>query len=64
MVCYNVMMLLLPVVLSGDWNDIDKAERKDPLFSSEYAPDIYSYMKEREVWPHVGEGLLAMMLYV
>ena len=34
------------------WRDIDKAEAKDPLFSSEYAPDIYTYMNRREV--HVG----------
>ena len=25
------------------------AEQHDPLFSSEYAPSIYQYMKEREV---------------
>lgn len=25
------------------------AEIHDPLFSSEYAPDIYTYMKQREV---------------
>ena len=25
------------------------AESHDPLFSSEYAPDIYQYMREREV---------------
>ena len=31
------------------WRDIDKAEAKDPLFSAEYAPDIYTYMKRREV---------------
>lgn len=31
------------------WKDIDKAESKDPLFSSEYAPEIYEYMRMREV---------------
>ncbi|XP_019850667.1 PREDICTED: G2/mitotic-specific cyclin-B3-like [Amphimedon queenslandica] len=31
------------------WKDIDEAESHDPLFSSEYAPDIYQYMREREV---------------
>jgi len=31
------------------WNDIDKAESQDHLFSSEYAPEIFQYMKEREV---------------
>ena len=31
------------------WRDIDQAEAKDPLFSSEYAPDIYAYMRQREV---------------
>ena len=31
------------------WNDIDKAESHDHLFSSEYAPEIFKYMREREV---------------
>lgn len=31
------------------WKDIDQAEAKDPLFSAEYAPDIYAYMRKREV---------------
>ena len=31
------------------WTDIDLAESHDPLFSSEYAPEIYAYMREREV---------------
>ena len=31
------------------WKDIDQAESHDPLFSSEYAPEIYAYMREREV---------------
>lgn len=30
------------------WNDIDKAESHDHLFSSEYAPEIFKYMRERE----------------
>lgn len=30
------------------WRDIDQAEAKDPLYSSEYAPDIYAYMRRRE----------------
>ena len=32
-----------------EWKDIDKAEANDPLFSSEYAPEIYQYMRQREV---------------
>lgn len=31
------------------WTDIDKAEASDPSFSSEYAPEIYQYMRQREV---------------
>ena len=31
------------------WTDIDQAEAHDPTFSSEYAPDIYQYMMQREV---------------
>ena len=31
------------------WNDIDKAESHDHLFSSEYAQEIFTYMQEREV---------------
>ena len=31
------------------WTDIDKKEEKDPLFSAEYAPHIYAYMRQREV---------------
>ena len=34
---------------SQPWKDIDAAEIHDPLFSSEYAPDIYRYMCDREV---------------
>jgi len=30
------------------WNDIDKAEGHDHLFSAEYAPEIFKYMRERE----------------
>lgn len=38
----------------GTWHDIDKAESHDPLFSSQYAPEIYQYMKTREVGVVVG----------
>ena len=31
------------------WNDIDKAESQDHLFSADYAPEIFQYMREREV---------------
>ena len=31
------------------WKDIDQAESHDPLFSAEYAPEIYAYMRKREV---------------
>ena len=31
------------------WRDIDQAEAKDPLFSAQYAPYIYAYMRQREV---------------
>lgn len=34
------------------WNDIDKVESHDHLFSSEYAPEIFKYMREREVCIH------------
>ncbi|XP_064393860.1 G2/mitotic-specific cyclin-B3-like isoform X2 [Halichondria panicea] len=30
------------------WRDIDQAEAKDPLFSAQYAPYIYAYMRQRE----------------
>lgn len=39
----------MPTSPTVEWKDIDAAEAHDPLFSSEYAPDIYSYMKEREL---------------
>ena len=29
------------------------ADMNDPLFSSEYAPDIFSYMRKREVLLHI-----------
>jgi len=35
------------------WNDIDKAESQDHLFSAEYAPEIFQYMREREVILHL-----------
>ena len=35
-----------------EWKDIDQAESKDPLFSAEYAPGIYTYMNRREVRIH------------
>lgn len=31
------------------WTDIDQSEAHDPSYSAEYAPDIYSYMKQREL---------------
>jgi len=31
------------------WKDIDQAEANDPLFSAEYTPEIFRYMREREV---------------
>ena len=31
------------------WKDIDQAEAQDPLFSAEYSPDIFAYMRKREV---------------
>lgn len=31
------------------WKDIDQAEAQDPLFSAEYSPDIFVYMRKREV---------------
>ena len=31
------------------WTDIDQADAHDPLYSSEYAPEIYTYMQQREV---------------
>lgn len=31
------------------WRDIDQAEAHDHLFSAEYAPDIFAYMRKREV---------------
>ena len=31
------------------WKDIDQAEANDPLFSAEYTPEIFHYMREREV---------------
>ena len=36
------------------WKDIDQAEAEDHLFSSEYAPDIFHYMRQREVCIVVG----------
>ena len=45
------------------WNDIDKAESHDHLFSSEYAQEIFKYMLEREVcYPNSEE--LAMRITV
>ncbi len=35
------------------WKDIDQAEAKDPLFSAEYAPNIYAYMRKREVCMYI-----------
>ena len=29
--------------------DIDESDAHDPAYSSEYAPDIYHYMRQREV---------------
>ena len=31
------------------WKDIDQAEANDHLFSSEYAPEVFHYMRQREV---------------
>ena len=31
------------------WKDIDQAEAQDHLHSAEYAPDIFVYMRQREV---------------
>lgn len=31
------------------WKDIDQAEAHDHLFSSEYAPDVFHYMRQREI---------------
>ncbi len=31
------------------WRDIDRAEAHDHLFSAEYAPEIFVYMRKREV---------------
>lgn len=31
------------------WTDIDEKEKNDPLFCTEYAKDIYEYMREREL---------------
>ena len=45
------MCIINDVCGAVEWKDIDAAEAHDPLFSSEYAPDIYAYMKEREVCP-------------
>lgn len=31
------------------WTNIDHADSQDPSYSSEYAPEIYSHMRQREV---------------
>ena len=31
------------------WTNIDQPEAHDPSYSSEYAPEIYQYMMQREV---------------
>ncbi|XP_065887687.1 G2/mitotic-specific cyclin-B3-like [Dysidea avara] len=42
------------------WNDIDKAESQDHLFSADYAPEIFQYMREREeqmlTMPYIHKG--------
>lgn len=41
---------LPPVVLhQHDWDDLDAIEMQDPTMVSEYAPDIFKYLKELEV---------------
>lgn len=37
------------VIIVQQWTDIDQAESHDPAYTSEYAPEIYQYMMEREV---------------
>lgn len=36
------------VIIVQQWTDIDQAESHDPAYTSEYAPEIYQYMMERE----------------
>ena len=40
---------MFTVEAKKEWKDIDKQESTDPLYSSEYAPEIYTFMKQREV---------------
>ena len=48
--CVDLMSrLCVAIDTRGEWKDIDKLEAHDPLFSSQYAPEIYDYMREREV---------------
>ena len=46
-----MVMLLFTIaqVVKETWKDIDVEEAHDPLFSSEYAPGIYVYTKQREI---------------
>lgn len=49
------------------WTDIDQADAHDPSYSSEYAPEIYSYMMQREMqfliqpYMHMQKDISAMM---
>ena len=47
------------------WTDIDQADAHDPSYSAEYAPEIYQYMKEREVSvEHGNAGCIDMNIYI
>ena len=46
------------------WKDIDQAESHDPLFSAEYAPEIYAYMRKREVSCIIYSVIVTSMLNV
>ena len=46
------------------WTDIDQADAHDPSYSTEYAPEIYQYMREREVSvEHGNAGLIDIHIY-
>ena len=47
------------------WTDIDQADAHDPSYSAEYAPEIYQYMKEREVSvEHGNAGCIDVHIYI
>jgi len=46
------------------WKDIDWSEAQDPLFSAEYSPDIFAYMRKREVRSGEGEGVPSPSLWI